>query len=590
MAMDVPCPTPSKSKVEKKRKSKKTRNVQDIPTVEAAEVESSEAVNKEPKKEVCFNISHETTSIIGSKMDKDAPCPTPSKPKVEKTPKTTKDVQEQPVKNEKADDTSIAPHHEPGANVDEAKSNTSVSSQVPVKSLKSAVLPEKEENSAIQIAEKKSEINLPLHTFEPSVEESASKSAITASSTVQMTDKQQIVLVSQKTKETQDASKHDNTSPLKVHEKVEIPHAISTAEVKGHKPDLSPKSQSPFKGAEVKFTTAVSSKTFTSHIETPKQIDPVQQSAKQTEEPAVTGEAKVAKDMDTEDASKPQKGKKKKQKSPAVKQVPAPISETQVTTAQDAGQVEGPEQVATTDSAKTSPEGMRAVVSVQPTAVQNEAPVHKGEVEPEKREVLRGKTSSSQTQREAPAASAQLTPLPKRGEPPSVAQHTAAPDTQQSSEQQRSKAPVLTGPLPANKVTCDVQKQSTDDAMRKKIVVVEEVIEVQQIASPVAGEPATPALTEVAGDDLDYDVLEELAKERGLLSDEETWDHSLQEPEGKVFPNFIEGMSPFFSSITLMAVAPLGFPSVFAVWEVQGDCCSVGIVVLLLEMLFLCGL
>lgn len=81
--------------------------------------------------------------------------------------------------------------------------------------------------------------------------------------------------------------------------------------------------------------------------------------------------------------------------------------------------------------------------------------------------------------------------------------------------------------------------------MRKKIVVVEEVIEVQQIASPVAGQPATPSLTEVAGDDLDYDVLEELAIERGLLPDEETWDHSLQEPEGKSFPNFIEGMSPF---------------------------------------------
>lgn len=604
MAQDVPCPTPSKSKVEKTKKSKKTKNVQDIPTmmstVEATAVQSSifsvctEAVNKEPKKEVCFNVSHETTSTIGSKMDKDAPCPTPSKPEVEKMQITIKErnVQEQPIKNEKANETSIAPHHVPGANVDEVKSNTSVISQVPVKSLESIMplLLKKEENSAIQIAEKKSEINLPLHTFELSVEESVSNSAVTAvpptaSSTVQMTDKQQRVLVSLKTKETQDASKHDNTSPLKVHEKVEIPIAISTAEVKaevkGHKPDLSPKSQSLSKGAEVTITTAVSSKTsevvvqtLKSNIETPKQIDSVQQKsspAKQTEGPAITEEAKVAKDSYTEDASKPLKGKKKKQKSsnktPAVKQVPPPIAETKVTevktTAQDAGQVEGPEQVATNDSAKTSPEGMHDVDSMKPTAVQNEAPVHKGEVEPaqplaEKREVLRGKTSSSQRQWEAPAASAatadsaQLTPLPKQGEPPSVAQHTADPDTQQSSEKQNrflaSKAPtqpVITGPLPANDITCDVQKQSTDDAMRKKIVVVEEVIEVQQIASPVAGQPATPSLTEVAGDDLDYDVLEELAIERGLLPDEETWDHSLQEPEGKSFPNFIEGMSPF---------------------------------------------
>ncbi|XP_048010070.1 plectin isoform X7 [Megalobrama amblycephala] len=594
----------SKSKVEKTKKSKKTKNVQDIPTilstVEATAVESSvvsvctEAVNKDSKKEVCINISQETTSTRGNKMDKDAPCPTPSKPEVEKMQKTTrtKIVQEQPIKNETADEISIAPHHVPAANADEVKPNTSVSSQVPVKSLESAMPfpPMKEENLAIQIAEKKSEINLPLHTIELSLEESVSKSAITAvpptaSSIVQMTDKQQRILGSQKTKQAQEASKDHNTCPLKVHEKEEIPYAISTAEVKaeakGNKPDLSPKSA----GAEVKITTADSSKTsevvvqtLKSNIETPKQIDSVQQKsspAKQSEEPVVTEEAKVAKDMDVEDASKPSKAKKKKQKSTnkssAVKQVPPLIAETKVTevktTAQNAGQVdllkvEGPEQVATNDSAKTSPEGMHTVESVQPTAVQNEAPAHKGEVEPaqplaEKREVLKGKTSSSQRQWEAPAASAsaaaasaQLTPLPEQGEPPSIAQHTADPDTQQSTEKQNrlsdSKAPsqpVITGPLPANEITCDVQNQSTDDAMRKKIVVVEEVIEVQQITSPVAGQPTTSPLPEIEGDDLDYDVLEELAIERGLLQDpaeETSWDHSLQEPEGKTFPNFIE--------------------------------------------------
>lgn len=611
MAKDAPRPTPSKSKVEKTKKSKKTKNVQDIPTilstVEATAVESSivsvctEAVNKDSKKEVCINISQETTSTRGNTMDKDAHCPTPSKPEVEKMQKTTqtKIVQDQPIKNETADvrnETSIAPHHVPAANADEVKPNTSVSSQVPVKSLESEMPfpPKKEENLAMQIAEKKSEINLPLHATELSVEESVSKSAITAepptaSSTVQMTDKQQRILGSQKTKKAQEASKDDNTCPLKVQEKVEIPYAISTAEVKaevkGNKPDLSPKSA----GAEVKITTADFSKTsevvvqtLKSNIETPKQTDSVQQKsspAKQTEEPAVTEEAKVAKDKDAEDTSKPSKAKKKKQKSAnkssAVKQVPPLIAETKVTevktTAQNAGQVdllkvEGPEQVATNDSAKTSPEGMHTVESVQPTAVENEAPAHKGEVEPaqslaEKREVLKGKTSSSQRQWEAPAASAsaaaasaQLTPLPEQGEPPSIAQHTAAPDTQQSTEKQNrlsdSKAPsqpVITGPLPANEITCDVQNQSTDDAMRKKIVVVEEVIEVQQITSPVAGQPTTSPLPEIAGDDLDYDVLEELAIERGLLQgpEETSWDHSLQEPEGKTFPNFIEGMSTF---------------------------------------------
>ncbi|XP_067305397.1 plectin isoform X3 [Pseudorasbora parva] len=573
MAKDAP---PSKPKVEKTKKSKKTKHTQDIPTllstVEATAVDSSifpistESVKEKPKEEVCIKASQEVTSTGDSKMDKDAPHTTLSKPKVEKTTKT-KNVQEQPIKNKKTDETLIAPHH-----VDELKSNTSVSSRVSVKSPESAMplLPKKEENVSMQVAEKKSEINLPLHTFESAV------TAVppTASGTVHMTDKQQRVHGSQKTKEAQEAFNDDKSSTLKVHEKVEIPYAISAvevkAEVKGHKPDLSPKSTS----AEVKITTADSSKTsevvaqtLQSNIETPKQIDSVQQkSSKQTEGPVVTEEVKVAKDRDTEDASKSSKGKKKKQKS-AAKQAPPPTAETKVTTAQDAGQVdllkvEGPEQVATNDSAKTSAEGMHTVESMQPTAVQNEAPAHKGEVEPaqpfaEKREVLKGKTSSSQRQWEAPAASAsaaaasaQLTPLPEQGEPPSVAQHTPASDTQQSTEKpnrfSESKAPsqpVITGPLPANEITCDLQNQSTDDAMRKKIVVVEEVIEVQQIASPVAGQPAAPSLQEVAGDDLDYDVLEELAIERGLLqgpAEDTCWDHSLQEPEVKTFPNFIE--------------------------------------------------
>ncbi|KAL0173267.1 hypothetical protein M9458_033578, partial [Cirrhinus mrigala] len=533
---DAPHPIPSKPKVEKMQKSTKTKNVQDIPSMETPAVQSSvvsvssEAVKEKPKEEVCIHVSVETTSTSGSKIHKDAPHPSPSKPKAEKAEKNllTKNVQEQPIKNEKAvvtNKTSIAPHDVPAVPANETKSSTSISTQVPVKSLESAT---------------------PLD--------------------------------SQKTKDPQEASKDDNT---KVHEKVEIPCAISAAdvkvEVKVHKPELNPESQTPSIAAEVKITAADFSKTSEVVAQTPKKLgsntdsDSVQQKpspAKLTEEPVVT----AAKDGDREDASKPSKGKKKKQKSAsktsAVKQVSPPTAETKVieVKTENAGQVdplkvEGPEQVATNDSAKTSPEGMHAVESTQPTAVQNEAPAHKGEVEPaqpsaEKREVLKGKTSSSQRQWEAPAASAsaaaaaasaQLTPLPEQGEPPSVAQHTPAPDTQQSTEKQNrlsdSKAPVITGPLPADENTCDEEKQSIDDAMRKKIVVVEEVIEVQQIASPVAGQPVTPPVPEIAGDDLDYDVLEELAIERGLLqspAEETCWDHSLQEPEDKTFPNFIE--------------------------------------------------
>ncbi|XP_062847380.1 plectin-like isoform X3 [Trichomycterus rosablanca] len=81
--------------------------------------------------------------------------------------------------------------------------------------------------------------------------------------------------------------------------------------------------------------------------------------------------------------------------------------------------------------------------------------------------------------------------------------------------------------------------------MRKKIVVVEEVIEVQQqVPTPGADGSQTvpPPIPQIAGDDLDYDVLEDLAKDRGLVQEpiqEVTWDHSLNEPDPKLF-NFIE--------------------------------------------------
>ncbi len=577
---DAPCP--SKPKVKKVQKNK---NVQDIPTILSTAVQSSavsvstEAVKEKTKEDMCIDVSVEATPTIDSKMYKDAPHPSPSKPNVEKAQKTmlTKNVQEQPIKTDITNQTCLVL----GVHADETKSTTSISTQVPVKSLESAAppLPKKEDLSK-HIAENKSEMNLPLQV---SVEKTAVPS--TASSTFQMIDKQQKALGSQKTKDVQEAPKDDNTRPSKVHEKVEIPRAISTgevkAEVKSHKPDLSPESQSLSTAAEVKITTADSSKTSEVLAQTPKKLesdtdlDSVQRKpspAKLTEEPVVTT---AAKDGDTEDASKPSKGKKKKQKSAnktsAAKQVPQPIAETKVKEVKtenvsqvDLLKVEGPAN----NSANTSPEGMHAVESMQPTAVQNEAPAHKGEVEPtqpspEKREVLKGKTSSSQRQWEAPAASAQINPLPEQGEPPSIAQHTPAPDTQQSLEKQSrlsdSKAPahpVITGP----ENTCDVQEQSLDDAMRKKIVVVEEVIEVQQVASPIANQPVTPPVTEIAGEDLDYDVLEELAIERGLLldPDEETcWDHSLQDPEEKTFPKFVEGMNLSLTCFDVGCTAPV---------------------------------
>lgn len=260
-----------------------------------------------------------------------------------------------------------------------------------------------------------------------------------------------------------------------------------------------------------------------------------------------------------EEETAPNSSKRKKKKQTAANKVPSPAAKIDATeemvTAQVAVKIhpnQGSEPSAISETPEICPEE-----SSQATAVQSEAPIHKGEVEPAqpsaekiKREVLKGKTSSSQQLREAPAA--QAGPYPEYGEPPSVAQHSAVPDTQCRGEKQNilsvSKAvkqPVTTGPLSAE----ENQELFEDEAaMRKKIVVVEEVIEVQQqIASPSADEsqPAVPSKPEIPGDDLDYDVLEELAKERAVFQspvEEVVWDHSLIEPEPKTFPNFIEGM------------------------------------------------
>ncbi|KAF7708796.1 hypothetical protein HF521_017853 [Silurus meridionalis] len=270
-------------------------------------------------------------------------------------------------------------------------------------------------------------------------------------------------------------------------------------------------------------------------------------------------EAKESKNNEADVAPKSSKKKKKKQTA-TDKQIPLSATETSATEEIVTSQVavkshvcQGPEPVVISESP----------IASQAAAVQSEAPTHKREVEPDqpsaekiKREVLKGKTSSSQQLREAPiarasaAASAQASPYPEHGEPPSVAQHSATPDTQSSGEKQKVlsvtkavKKLVTTGPVSAQ----EKQVLSEDEAaMRKKIVVVEEVIEVQQqLASPGAHESqaAVPPVPKIPGDDLDYDVLEELAKERSVFQSpvkEVTWDHSLDEPEPKSFPNFIE--------------------------------------------------
>lgn len=292
-------------------------------------------------------------------------------------------------------------------------------------------------------------------------------------------------------------------------------------------------------------------------------------SVQQTPPPIKLLEESKAKDSEQKDSEAAPKSSKRRKKKQHAADNHAPSSAAEISATEEivTAQVEikmhpqqGSEPFAVCESPKIcSDEGS------QTAAVQSEAPVHKGEVEPAqpsaekiKREVLKGKTSSSHQLREAPtaqasaAASAQAGPYPEHGEPPSVAQHSASPDTQCKREKKNvlsvSKAvkqPVTTGSLSVE----EKQVLSEDEAaMRKKIVVVEEVIEVQQqIPTPSAdgSQLPVPPVPEIPGEDLDYDVLEELAKDHTVFQSpvkEVVWDHSLLEPEPKTFPNFIEGM------------------------------------------------
>lgn len=254
-------------------------------------------------------------------------------------------------------------------------------------------------------------------------------------------------------------------------------------------------------------------------------------------------------------------------------------------------------------SLKVTAQGMCSEESRQATAVLSEAPADKGEVEPARlfaekneREVPKPKTSSSAREApaagesasaaqvvraEAAAAETQASPSVQQEEPPRVAQHSATQAAERSTEnrisvceapkQEEEKksdlkedtptaaaTPAAAQPdQPHLRDTCEPINSDTDQAnMKRKIVVVEEIVEVKQLVSPQATEgQSSPPPVQPEGDkeELDLDVLEQLAIERALLSGvaEETflgaspepgWDHSLGEPEGKTWPNFNEGL------------------------------------------------
>ncbi|XP_041844494.1 plectin isoform X9 [Melanotaenia boesemani] len=241
---------------------------------------------------------------------------------------------------------------------------------------------------------------------------------------------------------------------------------------------------------------------------------------------------------------------------------------------------------------KMTPERMCSEEISQAAAVLS---ADKGEVEPAplfagkiKREVPKPETSS--TLREAPAAresasaapaqaaEAQASPLVKQEEPPRVAQHSASQAAECSTEERLSVSealqqkeekkkdsekdtpsvtdtPVAQPDLSQLRGTCNSTRPDIDEAtMKRKIVVVEEIVEVKQVLSPqVAGEqsPPPPVQPEGEEEELDLDVLEAIAIERALLSGtagvklqgaspETDWSHSLEEPEEKTWPNFAE--------------------------------------------------
>ncbi|XP_030605321.1 plectin-like isoform X4 [Archocentrus centrarchus] len=237
----------------------------------------------------------------------------------------------------------------------------------------------------------------------------------------------------------------------------------------------------------------------------------------------------------------------------------------------------------------------------QAAAVLSEAPADKREVEPAllfaekiKREAPKPETSSSASKApaagelasaapavtaEPAAAQAQASPLAEQEEPPKVAQHSAAKAAECSTEERLSVSealkkegekkrdlvedtpsataiPVTHPAQPHLHDTCESETSDIDEAaMKRKIVVVEEIVEVKQVISPeTAGQqspPPPPVQPEEEEEELDLDVLEEIAIERAILaqavrdkvqgaSPEADWDHSLGEPEEKTWPNFIE--------------------------------------------------
>ncbi|XP_067093674.1 plectin-like isoform X1 [Osmerus mordax] len=305
--------------------------------------------------------------------------------------------------------------------------------------------------------------------------------------------------------------------------------------------------------------------------------------ASEPPKPPAQPEAKAPEDMTLGASSKSKK--KAKGKKQAATPEPPVHPEAEVLT-KAVGSSDPSSGSAVMDSPAGQPGGRMRGEEGRPAAaaVQAVAPADKEKEEPAplsaekiKREVSKPKTSSSAREAAAGGGTASAaveaerpSPLTRQGEPPRVAQQSAALPTLSTEKQERSlpvsqacehqqeekdpEQPSDRSSPPSDKKpkVCEHGHQSVDEAaMRKKIVVVEEVVEVKMIASPGAAggsPPPVAAVTEATGEELDMDVLEAFAIKRAVLSGadaassvpEDDWDHSLDEPEDKTWPNFLE--------------------------------------------------
>ncbi|XP_035387106.1 plectin isoform X6 [Electrophorus electricus] len=592
------------------------------PTAGTVAVTSSKSPNKVGKVKVKEEMSVKVSQEASTNMQaKDTSLPLPYNKKMEKTLQATVNVQEQSTKNETpkiiekvgilpASQSALIPselmletitvavqHPGKGKNMKEIKKKDQINKSsdsvlVSVSTRKDTT----EINDLVDVKKKEAEINLAQQTSEPSLKNSASTlvptstpppttSSALAAGNAEQSKKAHKTSNTQETKDIHEASKNTKAMSSNAQNKAEIPfEGLSAmavkAKVEEQKQHPSPTPEIPVATAAHQAKALIVHKEMTSVEQTampveskekvPKQeIISVQQKllpAKQVEE----SESNASKMLDAEDAPKLLKGKGKKQRTAAVKQVPSAAAEIKGDEVMTAAQVtieapppQGLGLLITNESPEMPSEKLCAEESSQEVAVHDTAPACGEGVEPVQpstgkleREVQKRKTSSSQRLIEAPTAqasaeaSAQDGPQAEQGEPPSVAQHSASPDTQHRGEEQEelsvikaTKQPISTDPLHTQEITCDPQTLHEDEGtMRRKIVVVEEVIEVQQTASPGAdGSQVTTPVPQCTGDELDYDVLEELAKDRaGTAVQQVSWDHSLDEPERKTFPNFIE--------------------------------------------------